>query len=823
MGRMRAREWAEAWIHDFRFATRQFRRSPGFVAVVVTTLAVGIGATTAIFSVVNGVLLRALPYPNAERIVQLWELGTRGNQINFSDANFNDVVAATRSFAALAEVAGPRATSVAGGSEPVRAGVVAASRDFFQVFGLRPVRGRFFVAEEQQPGGTPAAVISHRFWQRNLGGSESALGTVLRIGDATYTVVGVMPPHMSDPADTDIIVARELEPRYPSRTAHNWQVVARLRDGVSLDQARGELSAVARRLKADVGDATDMVDAAIVPLRDQIVGGMRQPLLLLLGASIILLFIACANVVNLLVARMASRQGEVALRLALGAARHRLVQQCLAESLMLALAGGMLGILLAALGVRVLPLFQADNLPRAQEVRLDPLVLLFALAVSIVTAIGLGLLTAWRGTRGDLRSALAQSQRSLSGGSSERIRRTLVVAQLAMTFVLLVGASLLGRSFVRLLNVDPGFRTEHAAVLDVSVPASGDAGRRDRVRFFDELLERLRRLPGVQEVGGVSAMPLSTDNTVNGTFLVMRTPDETVTDFERVMRDPARTGQAEFRIVSAGYFGAMRIPLVRGRMFDDRDAPDAPHVALISASLAKAKWPNEDPIGQIIQFGNMDGDLRPFTVIGVVGDIRQWSLALTPRPTFYGFYRQRPVHATRFNVVLAGAGTESAAIAGAQRVVRDLRPDVPARIRTIEAIVAESVADRRFMLFVVGVFGGAALLLATLGVYSVIAYLVTQRTREISIRIALGAQRREVIGLVLGQGATLAVVGIVVGAVAALGLTRLLGQLLYEVSPTDPVAFLTMMSSLTIVALVASWLPARRAARVDAMDVLRGG
>ena len=823
MRRMHAREWVEAWMHDFRFAGRQFKRTPGFVAVVVTTLALGIGATTAIFSVVNGVMLRALPYSDPDRIVQLWEVAAKGGRNQFADPNFADVRSMTRSFAALAEIAGPTTMSVTGGTEPVRAGVVVASHDFFAALGLRPAVGRFFLSDEQQPGARRTAVVGHRFWQRSLGGSASALGTVLRIGDESYTVVGVMPPNMRDPEDTDILIPRELEPPLPSRTAHNWQVIGRLAPGVTIEQAQREVSALAKRLKVELGDDTNMNDAAIVTLRDQLVGGLRPTLLLLLGASIILLCIACANVVNLLVARMAARQGEIALRLALGAARRRLVQQCLAESLMLAIAGGAVGVLLAVLCVRVLLLFQTGNLPRVQEARVDGGVLSFALIVSVLTAVALGLLAAWRGARGDLRAALAHSQRTLSGGSSERIRRTLVVAQMAMTFVLLVGATLLGRSFVRLLQVDPGFRTENAVVLDVSLPASGGAAMRERVRVYDELLDRLGRIPGVRAAGGVNAMPLTADAASNGTFLVMRTPDERIADFERAARDPERTGQAEFRIVSAGYFSAMNVPLLRGRTFDSRDGPDAPHVALVSAALATAKWPNEDPIGKIIQFGNMDGDLRPFTVIGIVGDLRQWSLALTPRPTFYAFVRQRPVAAGRLNIVMATVGDRTPVIAAAQRVVRDLRPDIPARLRTIETIVAESVADRRFVLFVVGVFGGSALLLATLGVYSVISYLVAQRSREISIRVALGAQKHEVIRLVLRQGALVALVGIAAGAAASLGLTRLLGTLLYEVSPTDPAAFVMMVALLTLVALLASWLPARRAARVDVMDILRGG
>jgi putative ABC transport system permease protein len=397
---------------------------------------------------------------------------------------------------------------------------------------------------------------------------------------------------------------------------------------------------------------------------------------------------------------------------------------------------------------------------------------------------------------------------------------------LAMTLVLLVGAGLLGRSFVRLLDVNPGYRTTRAVVLDLSLPrADDDAAMRETARFYDDLVARLGALPGVSEVGAVDAFPLAGRSPGNGTFLIMSRPDEPLDmgDLPRLMRDSSRTGSAEFRLASGGYFRAMGIPLVRGRLFDDRDAPDAPHVALISASLARSRWPAEAPIGKVIQFGNMDGDLRPFTIVGVVGDVREASLAATPAPTFYAVYRQRPRRASALDIVIQGPGRPQALITAARRVVHDLRPDVPPRFRTVEAVVSSSVADRRFVLVLLGVFGGAALLLATLGVYSVIAYLAAQRRQEIGIRVALGAQRGDVLRLVIRQGAALALAGIAVGALAALGLTRLLSGLLFGVSATDPLSFIAVIAVLVAVALLASYLPARRAACVEPMSILRGG
>ena len=552
----------------------------------------------------------------------------------------------------------------------------------------------------------------------------------------------------------------------------------------------------------------------------------RRTIEILFAAVGALLLIACANVANLLLDRAAHRTKEVGVRTALGASRGAVVRQFLAESLVLSIAAGALGVVIAWWGVRVLLALEPGGLPRLAEIGVSWPVLLFALGISVVTALALGLFTALRGTQGDIRQTLSQSQRTQAGvGATSRVRGALVVTQMAMTVVLLIGAGLLGRSFLRLIDVQPGFHADRGVVLDLSLPwPTTDAERAATVGFYDGLLERLRALPGVTEVGAVNAFPLAGNSAGNGTFLIMARPDEQLemSQLPQLMKDPARIGNAEYRVASAGYFRAMGIPLITGRVFDDRDAPDAPHVAVISQSLAKTRWPNEDPIGKVIQFGNMDGDLRPFTIVGIIGDVREASLASPPRPTLYGNFRQRSRRSASMNIVMQGSAAPATLIAQARRVVSEMRPDVPPRLRTVETVVSASIADRRFVLLLIGVFGTTALVLATLGVYSVIAYLVAQRKREIGVRIALGAQMRDVLRLVLGQGATMAFIGIGIGVIASFWLTRFLAGLLYGIGTADPIAFGAVVVLLGAVALLASWIPARRAARVDPMTVLRG-
>ncbi|HET7586333.1 MAG TPA: ABC transporter permease [Gemmatimonadaceae bacterium] len=814
-------------MRDLRYALRTLRRAPLFTGLAALTLALGIGATTAIFTVVNGVLLRPLPYPHADRIMSVSELNARGAKITFSDPDFEDLRDQTRSLAALAEVEGVRVVSVAGPSEPVRASFTEASRDFFRVMGVAPIRGRLFVPEEQRVGGRPAAVVSEGFWRRSLGGAPLGASTTLTIDNRVVTVVGVMPASLDYPVGADIWMPRELEERNPHRTGHNFRVVGRLRDGVSLAQARADANAVAHRLEQQYGDDTDMHGVALVPLRDWLVGDVKTPLLMLLGASAVLLLIAGANVVNLMLARMAAREGELALRLALGGTRARLVRQFVAEALVLAVGGGVLGVALAGGAVRALLALRPDNLPRVGDIHMSWAVLLFVLGVSVVAAIAMGLLTAWRSGRGALRDALAESQRTQAGtGGGNRIRRALVVAQMAAALVLLVGAGLLGRSFVKLLSVDPGFRTENALVLDLSLPYPADeSAQRRTIQFYDDLIARLHSLPGVRDVGAVNAFPLGDGGAGDGTFLIVPSRDAPpdMASLSTLFKDRSRTGHAEYRLASTGYFHAMHIPLIRGRLFTDADGPDAPPVAVISQSLAERRWPHEDPIGTVIEYGNMDGDMRPFTIVGIVGDVRETSLAEPPSPTFYGSYRQRPSRGA-LNIVVQGAAVETpGAIATVRRIAREMRPDVPPRLRTVESLVSRSVADRRFTLLLIGVFGASALLLATFGVYGVISLLVTQRRPEIGVRIALGAQTGDVQRLVLREGMVLALAGVLLGAALALALTRSLGGLLYGVKPTDPLSFIAVAVVLVSVALVASLIPAQRASRIDPMRILRGG
>ncbi len=830
MQRINTSERIQSIVQDVRVGVRQFRKSAGFSLAAAFTLALGIGATTALFSVVNGVLLKALPFPAPDRLVQVTGLTAKGGVLhNFADPTFEAIAVRNRSLSAVAEM-NSYAVTVSNDGEALRLPASWVSKQYFDVLGVKPAAGRFFVAEEQQEGAPKAAVISYSLWQRLFSGTNRALGARLASGPSTITVVGVLPKGLEYPAQTDVFFPRETEKRLPSYTAGNWKLLARIKPGVTLDQARQDLSTVLRGLKAEVGDATITVDGGVVSLQEQIVGAIRPILLLLFGASAVLLLIACTNVVNLLVARMAARESELAVRVALGAGRARLVQQLLVEASLLSLLGCIGGLALAFGGVKMLLALRPALIPRISELSVDWRVMLFAIGVSILAAIALGLVAAWRGMRGDLRAALSQSQRSQGGGAaSYGMRSALVVVQLSMTVVLMVATGVLGRSFVRLMTTDAGFRIHGVAMATlVSEPSLHEvASDDDRVARNDQLIDDAmalaRSAPGVTAVGGVSNPPL-TGGGADGAFLVLESAAEKLqaSDFERLYQDKSRVGEADYRTASGDYFKAMGIPLVSGRLFDDRDRRTTPHVAVINASLAKTQWPNQSAIGKVIEFGNMDGDLTPMTIVGIVGDVHDGGPATDATPMVYGSYRQRPGNGSQFSVVMV-TSAPAAALATMRRELRRAHPDIPARFATMDDAVAASVTTQRFMLTLVGVFGVVALLLAALGVYSVISYLVAQRGREISIRVALGAGAADIVRLVIRQGVTLAIVGAAVGVLGALATTRLLTHLLYEISASDPIAFGGVVALLAVVAVVASYFPARRAARIEPMDVLRGG
>jgi predicted permease len=646
----------------------------------------------------------------------------------------------------------------------------------------------------------------------------------LTIENKSCSIVGVLPPGFRFPFDSDIWIPRELWERLPSRTAHNWHVVARLREEVPLAQARAELSGIAQRLKQQYGRDTNMTAVAVSPLRNALTSNIRPALLVLLGAVGFLLLVACANVVNLLLAQAAARERELAVRSALGAGRSRLVRQFLTEALLLSVCGGALGILAALWGVDALVALAPSNLPRLQDVAINLPVLSFTFALSVAVASGLGIFAALRATSRELQGALVErGQGHSSTLRGHRLSRTIVAAQIAITLVLLAGAGLLGRSLLRVLSIYPGFHTEHILTMDLALPfAEKDTQRVQRVAFLNELFSRLRAIPGVREVGGANALPLTT-GLADGTYILMSPQEKTPTmdDLDQLFHDSTRTGDADYCVASEGYFRALGIPLRRGRLFDDRDTMDAPHVALISDSLAREKWPNQDPLGRTIEFGNMDGDLRFFTVVGVVGDVREDSLEARPRPTIYVNYRQRPQTTYSFTVVIRTEAEPAVVFAAARQIVRALDPNVPPSFSTFNEVFSASLKTRRFNLTLVGVFAATALLLAVAGIYGVMAYSVARRTHEIGVRMALGASAPAVLRLVLGQGMLTTVVGVTIGIAGSLVLTRAMQSLLFGVSATDPVTIAGVALLLGSAALLASYIPARRATKVDPMVALR--
>jgi predicted permease len=808
---------------DLQYGARTLARAPGFALVSMLTLGLGIGAATAVFSVVNGVLVRPLPYPAADRIVRLFQIDKDGNRGgNISEPNYNDWKSETRSYASMAETSWRGQVSVLGGSEPTRATVTYVSREFFDVMRVRPLRGRLFAPDEQMPGANPVVLVSEAYWKRWLAGRPDFTAQTLRFGQRVYQIVGILPASFDYPFGTEIWVPRELDPPQTARTAHNFQVVARLRDGVSVEQAARELSTVSRAMKSRYGDETWMSDATVVRLQDQLTASAKPALYVLMAASALLLLIACANVSNLLLARAATRRRELAVRLALGAGRWRITRQLMAESLVLCAAGGGLGVLLAIAGVKLLLRLEASGLPRVSELSVDWVALIFAVSVSLVLAIVLGLATTMRAGRQDLRSYLSEAQRTTSGTlGAQRIRDGLVVTQVALTLIVLAGAGLLARSFLLVLAVDPGFRINQALVVDLALPESPtpDLVQRQR-QFQEEVLARLSRVPGVTGVALTSDFPLGGGYYPNGQFIEMTRPDE-IQSYEQFRALPdikERAGFAGYRVVSEDYFRTMGIPLIRGRVFETSDAPDAAHVAVISESLAQTKWPNQDPIGRFVQFGNMDGDIRGFRVVGIVGDIREQTLEAPPSPLFYGYYRQR--HINGFSVVMQGERAASAALE-AQRIVRQLNPDLPVRTRTMEQAFERTLAGRRFSLILLAVFGAAALGLATMGIYGVISYLVAQRSREISIRMALGAKSVDLLGMIIGRGARLALIGTIIGLAVALASTRLLKGMLYGISAADPAAFGAVIGLIAAAVLVATYVPARRAMMIAPNATLR--
>lgn len=833
---------------DFRYGLRVLWKNRVYAFVSLITLAVGIGASTAIFSVVNGVLLRPLPYPKSEQIVRVWEANAKGRRMQFADPNLEDVRAQVHSLQGMAAMRSGEST-VSVGNAPDRVRVASVSADFFSVIGVQPLLGRLFVPEEQHFGAAPAVLVSHSFWQRHLHETRDLASVKLTVSNNPVVIVGVLPAGFHFPEDSQVWMPRELDVRLPSRTAHNWQVVARIRDGVSLEQARADASAVARRISQENRlDEKQMTDVNLVPLKDALTRDVQPALLVLLGVAGLLLLVACANVMNLSLAQASARGDELAVRVALGASRWRLLRQFLAEALILCGAGGVLGVIAAYFGVRALLALAPPDIPRLDEVSVNLFVLAFALALSFLVAAGLGVITAWRATSGQVRSALAEAgRRQGTGARSRHVGRLIVAGQVAITLTLLTGAGLLGRSMLRVLSIDPGFETEHIVTLDLKLPDIEEGTENRRAQFLEQLIAGIRALPGVEAVGGTNVLPLKDPDSPDGTFVVLNPQQLSPRQRELIERstqtsinkaDPAfladltrfaedlfsnkaLAGNADYVVASDGYFETLRIPLLRGRLFTDSDGPTAPHAAVISEGVARQKWPGQDPIGQTVEFGNMDGDLRLLTIVGVVGEVRKHSLETAPRPTIYVNYRQRPRRTDQYDIVLRTSSDPAAVTSSVRRVLTQLDPTVPARLTTFTQVFSESLNNRRFNLTLVGVFALAALVLAMVGVFGVLAYSVAQRTREIGVRVALGATPGGILKMVLGQGLITVAIGLAVGLAGSLLLTRTMRSMLFEISPNDPLTVVGIALLLLLIAMLASYIPARRATRVDPMIALR--
>jgi putative ABC transport system permease protein len=816
--------WLPSVLSDCRYGFRQLRKNLGTTALIIFTLALAIGASTAIFSVVYAVLLRPLPYADANRIMAVFEVTSKGQPSRLAEPNFDDFRDQNRSFQAIAKY-DENVTSVSGGAQPTRATVAQVSPKFLTVFGVQPVLGRDFSEDDAKKGAGRTVLVNYGYWRQNLGAPTDFSQAHLRIDGAEYSVIGVLPDGFRFPTDVDLWLAADVDGESHSRTSHNYSAVGRLRDGVTLEQANRDISAIARRIHDTSSEQGDYLlqDGTVLPLQDSITGQARLPLLVLLGAVGFLLLVACANVANLLLAQTSVRARELAIRSALGAGRGRLIRQFLTEAFLLCVVGGSLGVLGAFWGVAGLVALAPGNLPRIESVSINIPVLVFAVLLSTAVAAGLGAFTAVRATAGDLRQGLAEGGRGETGSRrSQRAGQIIVATQIAITLVLVVGAGLLGRSLLKVLEVNPGFRVDKIVAMDVSLPWVEDPKlKAGHAIFYADLIARLQQIPGVRKVGAASALPMAEGGLADGMFLAMTQNEvpKTLDDLAALSQQDERAGIADFCAASDGYFQALGIPLLRGRIFDESDGANSPHVAVISESLARERWLNQDPIGHTIEFGNMDGDLRLLTIVGIVGDTHEYSLDTPPRPTVYVNLLQRPSPAITVTM-LSDADTRSVTSA-ARGILRELDPEIPATFQTFSQVYSASLRPRRFNVILIGAFGIAALLLATAGVFGVMAYAVNRRTREIGVRVALGASTGHVLRMVLGEGLRTICMGVAIGIASALALTRTVGSLLFGVAPDDPLTFGSVTLFLAGVALLACYIPARRAMEVDPIVALR--
>jgi putative ABC transport system permease protein len=799
----------EDTIRDLHYAARALAKNRVFAFVAVVTLALGIGANTAVFSVVNGVLLKPLPFNEPDRLVTLKEADEHGRSLWVSHPNFADWRERSRSFSGMLAVMLATPQPVLGAIEPAVVPAIGVSREFFTVLGVQPFLGRPILPEENQPGGPDIVMVSHRFWQTHLGSDPNLETVQLDIGGRPHAVVGVMPPGFVLFEEADVYYPLEQHP-IEIRSAHNYHVIGRLRPGVTYPQARDEMAVLAAALKEQYGDATQAVGVNMGYLHSEIVGESRRAILVLLGAAMLVLLVACSNVASTLLARGATRQREFAIRAALGASRFRLTRQLLTESLLLAAGGAVIATALAGFLVRTLRQLGTGMVPRVGEVTVDPRVLAFTAALAVATAVLFGLFPALRlsNTRYD-----PLRWRSGTGQGTTRVLpwRVLLAVEAGLALLLLIGSGLLIRSLAQILDLEAGFQTEGVLTVEIQPPGSRYPDGEARTPLYERMLAELRSLPGVQQVGLANLLPLEAGTRTGPVLLPPISDPEDPDEWAAI---------AGWRVADAEYFEALRIRLLRGRLFDERDVDGTPGVAIVNEALANRLWPGEEPIGRPVR-ALWDFRNEELSVIGVVAEARRWSRQAGSQYEIYMHHRQRPEHTWAMRAVIHAAGDPAALIPAARERLRAVDPNVPVRLQTMEARLAGTVTDRRFTMAVLASFAAIALILAAVGIYGVVSYTVARSTSEIGLRVALGADPRRLRGLIQRQVMLPILVGTGAGIVAGLALTRLMQSLLYEVRPADPVTFSLVSALLLATAAAASYVPAHRATRVDPVMAMR--